>query len=57
MMNSSNTMFAPAERAEMKSVRHDAETLQSCVFAQYVIHALPSAFMVMNNPNTGAQFR
>ena len=47
-MNSSNTMFAPAERAEMQSILHDAEILQGSGFAQHVIQAVPSSFMILN---------
>lgn len=47
-MDSSDTMFAPAERADTESVLRDAETLQGAVFAEHILHMMPSIFMILN---------
>lgn len=47
-MNTSDTMFAPAERATIESVFQDAEKLHRNGLAQDFIHLVPSILMILN---------
>lgn len=47
-MNSSDTMFAPAERANTESVLRDAEALQRVLFAEHLAQVIPSILMILN---------
>ncbi|MDU9049272.1 MAG: HAMP domain-containing sensor histidine kinase [Candidatus Electrothrix sp. Rat3] len=48
MASSNSTMFAPAKRANAKSIMRDAEVLQTAVFAEHVVRVLPFSLMILN---------
>lgn len=48
-MNSSDTMFAPAEREDQKSVMEDADSLSQNGIAQQVVHVIPTLLLILNN--------
>ncbi len=47
-MDSNDTEFAPAERADAESVQRDAESLQSAVLAEHVARVIPSIVVILN---------
>jgi signal transduction histidine kinase len=48
-MSSSDTKFAPAERANTRSILRDAEALKETGLIEHIIHVIPSILMVLNH--------
>lgn len=47
-MSSSDTKFAPAERADIESILQDAEALKDTGLIEHILHVIPSILMVLN---------
>ena len=47
-MSSSDTQFAPAERADIESIVRDAEALKDTGLIEHILHVIPSILMVLN---------
>ena len=47
-MSKNDTMFAPAERADVESIVRDAEALNKTELIEYIIQVIPSILLILN---------